>query len=208
MKVFSPYGVLESARVLVQKQCGFCNFENLDDAVRARKALNGKEFLGPIIGPVKIGFAKAPMRIPGTPIVEGGNTTISPAAAYVSLQPLEYANSVPIDETVDTAHYEPYTSALKTPLTSGITIKGIGSRTAGILTENLQPAVNLLPGHAGFEFGDATAVDALKPGGAPMPSVTEQQILIRELSGDPADLDAQSPAVVGKTKILLESSHF
>ncbi|KDN51751.1 hypothetical protein RSAG8_00299, partial [Rhizoctonia solani AG-8 WAC10335] len=41
LSVFSPYGPIESARVLTHKNCGFINFERLDDAVRARKALNG-----------------------------------------------------------------------------------------------------------------------------------------------------------------------
>lgn len=57
--VFSRFGRLESTRVLTHKNCGFVNFENIEDAVRARQVLNGKE-LFPGSGAVRIGFAKVP----------------------------------------------------------------------------------------------------------------------------------------------------
>lgn len=57
--IFSNYGPIESTRVLTHKNCGFVNFENTQDAVRARQVLNGKEIF-PGGGPVRIGFAKAP----------------------------------------------------------------------------------------------------------------------------------------------------
>lgn len=60
LNIFAPYGPIESARVLTHKNCGFVNFERLDDAVRSRKALNGKELMGPEVGPVRIGYAKVP----------------------------------------------------------------------------------------------------------------------------------------------------
>ncbi|RUS18489.1 armadillo-type protein, partial [Jimgerdemannia flammicorona] len=58
--LFSPYGAIESARVLTHKNCGFVNFERLEDATRAKKALQNKEALGPGTGAVRIGFAKVP----------------------------------------------------------------------------------------------------------------------------------------------------
>lgn len=57
--IFSNYGQIESTRVLTHKNCGFVNFENMHDAVRARQLLNGKEIF-PGGGAVRIGFAKAP----------------------------------------------------------------------------------------------------------------------------------------------------
>lgn len=57
--IFSIHGPIESTRVLTHKNCGFVNFENTQDAVRARQVLNGKEIF-PGGGPVRIGFAKAP----------------------------------------------------------------------------------------------------------------------------------------------------
>ncbi|KAJ3121103.1 hypothetical protein HK098_003974 [Nowakowskiella sp. JEL0407] len=56
-QIFSQFGEIESARVLTHKNCGFVNFVNLDEAIEARKAMNGQEIAGSI---VKIGFAKVP----------------------------------------------------------------------------------------------------------------------------------------------------
>jgi protein JSN1 len=57
--IFGGFGKIESARVLVQKNCGFVNFEDIDSAIRAKALLNGKEIF-PGAGPVRIGYAKAP----------------------------------------------------------------------------------------------------------------------------------------------------
>lgn len=64
VSIFSPFGAIESIRVLASKSCAFINFERLDDAILASKALNGRELLGAEVGPVKIGFAKVPTRMP------------------------------------------------------------------------------------------------------------------------------------------------
>ncbi|KAJ1030388.1 hypothetical protein NDA16_001297 [Ustilago loliicola] len=64
MSIFAPFGAIESIRVLASKSCAFINFERIDDAMVARKALNGRELLGAEVGPVKIGFAKVPTRMP------------------------------------------------------------------------------------------------------------------------------------------------
>lgn len=57
--IFGRYGNIESTRVLTHKNCGFVNFENVENAVQARQALNGEE-LFPGSGAVRIGYAKAP----------------------------------------------------------------------------------------------------------------------------------------------------
>ncbi|CCG82014.1 putative RNA binding protein Jsn1 [Taphrina deformans PYCC 5710] len=59
LALFSPFGSIESARVLTHKSCAFVNFEMLESAVIARTAFNGKE-LFPGAGAVRIGFAKVP----------------------------------------------------------------------------------------------------------------------------------------------------
>ena len=64
--IFGNFGKIESARVLVQKNCGFVNFEEVDSAIRAKALLNGKEIF-PGAGPVRIGYAKAPSSASGTP---------------------------------------------------------------------------------------------------------------------------------------------
>ncbi|KAI9266431.1 hypothetical protein BDA99DRAFT_21551 [Phascolomyces articulosus] len=58
--IFQPFGPIDSVRVLSHKNCGFVNFEHQEDAVRARKALQNNEILGPGTGMVRIGFAKVP----------------------------------------------------------------------------------------------------------------------------------------------------
>lgn len=64
--IFNSFGKIESTRVLTHKNCGFVNFEDAEDAIRARQLLNGKEIF-PGAGPVRIGFAKAPTSNAMTP---------------------------------------------------------------------------------------------------------------------------------------------
>ncbi|CDS07619.1 hypothetical protein LRAMOSA01568 [Lichtheimia ramosa] len=70
LSIFSPFGAIESVRVLTHKNCGFVNFESLEDAVRAKKALQNTEIMGPNTGAVRIGFAKVPVKT-----AAGGYTT-------------------------------------------------------------------------------------------------------------------------------------
>ncbi|KAL8731437.1 MAG: hypothetical protein Q9166_003412 [cf. Caloplaca sp. 2 TL-2023] len=57
--IFQGFGQIESTRVLIHKNCGFINFENVESAIAARSHYNGKEIF-PGAGPVRIGYAKAP----------------------------------------------------------------------------------------------------------------------------------------------------
>ena len=75
--IFGNFGKIESARVLVQKNCGFVNFEEVDSAIRAKALLNGKEIF-PGAGPVRIGYAKAPSPAGGTPGHYGAFPSPSP----------------------------------------------------------------------------------------------------------------------------------
>ncbi|KAJ3414703.1 hypothetical protein HDV05_006140 [Chytridiales sp. JEL 0842] len=78
--LFSAFGPIESARVLTHKNCGFVNFDRLEDAIEARKHMNGKEVGGCVL---KIGFAKVPDMKPAnstagtsvTVVGAGGTTT-------------------------------------------------------------------------------------------------------------------------------------
>ncbi|KAM3579631.1 hypothetical protein VKS41_008083 [Umbelopsis sp. WA50703] len=59
MAAFSPFGAIESARVLTHKNCGFVNFEQQEDAMLAKKSLQNKDIPG--LGPAaRIGYAKVP----------------------------------------------------------------------------------------------------------------------------------------------------
>lgn len=190
LKVFSPYGAIESARVLVHKQCGFINFENLDDAVAARKILNGQEILGPEIGPIKIGFAKVPSRMPETPAFDN---SVNPAAAYQALKRLGGASAVPLDEQLASGHLENFRSPMALQLAAN-DLNGIGPHSAAGLTQSLQPAVGLSPSLVATEFGGGDK----SPQGVPLPSISEQQILVKELSGNDPDAEAHAQAIAGE----------
>lgn len=56
-EIFLKFGHVESVRVLIQKNCGFVNFIDVEDAISAREELDGQELSGSV---VKIGFAKVP----------------------------------------------------------------------------------------------------------------------------------------------------
>ncbi|EIN10876.1 hypothetical protein PUNSTDRAFT_51453 [Punctularia strigosozonata HHB-11173 SS5] len=108
LSVFSPYGPIESARVLTHKNCGFINFECLDDAVRARKALNGRDILGSDVGAIRIGFAKVPVKnaaegasneddaAPSLPV--GGIGELSVGVSIHALRNVKGASAMPTDQ--------------------------------------------------------------------------------------------------------------
>lgn len=58
--IFSSFGMIESIRILTHKNCGFINFYTQEDAIKAKKALQNREIMGPSTGTVRIGFAKVP----------------------------------------------------------------------------------------------------------------------------------------------------
>lgn len=76
--IFGLYGKIESTRVLTHKNCGFVNFERIENAVQAKSLLNGKEIF-PGAGPVRIGYAKVPgPSATGTPGANGLQSSPTP----------------------------------------------------------------------------------------------------------------------------------
>ena len=76
--IFSKFGKIESTRVLVHKNCGFVNFENVESAIQAKNEANGTEIF-PGAGPIRIGYAKAPSAsVAGTPGNNGGYQSRTP----------------------------------------------------------------------------------------------------------------------------------
>ncbi|KAI8049937.1 hypothetical protein BDF22DRAFT_745809 [Syncephalis plumigaleata] len=75
-QIFTPFGAIESVRVLTHKNCGFVNFERTEDAMRAKSVMNGQEIAGAI---VRIGFAKVPALelTPGAGATSAASTTTS-----------------------------------------------------------------------------------------------------------------------------------
>lgn len=175
--------------MLGHKQCGFINFENLDDAVAARKSLNGLEVLGCEVGPVKIGFAKVPSKMPDTPVFDN---TVDPTTAYQALKRLGGATAVPLEEQVSAGHLENFRSPMALQLAAN-DLNGIGPHSAIGLTQSLQPAVGLSPSLVASEFG----LEGRSPQGVPLPSISEQQVLMKELSGDSPDAEEHAQAIAG-----------
>ncbi|KAG6919985.1 hypothetical protein DXG01_013334 [Tephrocybe rancida] len=174
LSVFSPYGPIESARVLTHKNCGFINFERLDDAVRARKALNGRDVLGSDVGAIRIGFAKVPVKngqegAAGTEenanIVVQGVGDLSVGATIHALRSVKGASTIPADQQVLGGAVENYRSNLL------LSMVGSGVHSGPYLSDGL-------PKPAGWA-----------------PSVTEQQMIMRELSAGSNDAEADIQAL-------------
>lgn len=198
LKVFTPYGPIESARVLANKQCGFCNFENLDDAVRARKALNGLEILGTEVGPVKIGYARVPNKMPDTASLD--NEAVDPVEAYNSLKRLSGATAVPLDQQISSGHLENFRSPMALQMAAN-NLNGLAPHSATALTASLQPAAGLSPSLVAAEL----EVPVASPS-APVYDISEQQLLMRELSGGTPDAEVHVDAITG-TYICHEIAH-
>lgn len=79
-EMFKIHGPVKSARVLTNKNCGFVNFENVESAIAAKAAMNGKEIF-PGASPVRINFAKPP-----SPSATPGHDGVYPSPSPDPLQ--------------------------------------------------------------------------------------------------------------------------
>ncbi|KAG9126372.1 hypothetical protein FRC07_003678 [Ceratobasidium sp. 392] len=171
LSVFSPYGPIESARVLTHKNCGFVNFERLDDAVRARKALNGRDVLGSDVGAIRIGFARVPVKNSGTGdgVDEGmgvgvqGVGDLSVGATIHALRTVKGAATIPADQQVLGGSIENYRSNLLLSMIGSGTHQALGNNSSNT------------PGWTA--------------------SITEQQMVMLELSGGSSDAEADVKAL-------------
>ena len=158
------------------------NFERLDDAVRARKALNGRDVLGSDVGAIRIGFAKVPVK--NGPDSNGGQDEslsvavqgvgdLSVGATIHALRSVKGASTIPADQQVLGGNVENYRSNLL------LSMIGSGTHNAAYINDGLA-----------------------KPAGW-TPSVTEQQMIMKEISVGAQDADADIQALSG-----LSSFHF
>ncbi|KAG0147340.1 hypothetical protein CROQUDRAFT_43052 [Cronartium quercuum f. sp. fusiforme G11] len=177
MEIFSPYGAIESARVLTHKNCGF----------RARKALSGREILGSEVGAVKIGYAKVPVKAPGTFSPTSGGVEPDAAhqqLAYESLARMRGASVVPVEQQIMSGSIQDYRSNLAMSfIPNGIHAFagfGTGLSVPGSVGMGAQSSANLSQQESGNgsegEGGNANICSV------PMPPVTEMQLLMRQLS--------------------------
>ncbi|GAA5978156.1 hypothetical protein JCM10908_004250 [Rhodotorula pacifica] len=175
LAVFSAFGPIESARVLTHKSCGFVNFERLDDAVSARKALNGREILGNQVGPVRIGFAKVPTKVATAPFGNGESAQVpaqngigSYPHVYDALSHISGVTGVPVEKQLADGQVQDYRS-------------------------------NMLVGLVADEYYATAHMFANGHGPAPVEttsgSLNEMQLLMRELSQGEDELEEHVEAV-------------
>ena len=158
------------------------NFERLDDAVRARKALNGRDVLGSDVGAIRIGFAKVPTKGnpegPATetevPVNVQGVGELSVGATIHALRGIKGAATIPVDQQVLSGSLENYRSNLL------LSMIGSGLHTGG------------------------STLDGAPRSGTWSPLMTEQQMIMRELSGGSLDAEADIAALAGKVFMRID----
>lgn len=148
----------------------------MDDAVRARKALNGRDVLGSDVGAIRIGFAKVPVK--NGPEGTGGQEEtpslavqgvgdMSVGATIHALRSVKGASTIPADQQVLGGNVENYRSNLL------LSMIAAGKHNTAYVPDG-QP----------------------KPAGW-TPTVTEQQMIMKEISVGAQDTDADVQALSG-----------
>jgi protein JSN1 len=170
------------------------NFEHLDDAVRARKALSGREILGSEVGAVKIGYAKVPVKAPGTfsPSAQMDGLTqdqqmAQQQLAYETLARIKGASAVPLDQQILSGSIQDYRSNLAMSfIPNGI--HALNGFPLGGSIPNTSAAFPLatsamVPNESSTSIDREAASSTICT--TPLPSVTEMQLLMKELCRDP-----------------------
>jgi protein JSN1 len=163
------------------------NFERLDDAVRARKALNGRDVLGSDVGAIRIGFAKVPVKGAsgdGMAVDEAvgvgvqGVGDLSVGATIHALRSVKGASTIPADQQVLGGAVENYRSNLLLSMIAQGVHNGVSSPEAGTK-------------QAGW-----TA------------SITEQQMIMKEITKGNIDAESDIQELAGEPGInLLKEWH-
>jgi len=200
----------------------FVNFERLDDAVAARKALSGREILGVEVGPVRIGFAKVPSKVSQAPFAHHVNGDGTPASSssgsngihggagsypqvFGAVSQLSGASGIPVERQLADGHVHDYRSNLVMGLVSNGHYasahafqqqQGAPSSASttfdGQQQQQQQPQVN----------GNGKVVETSRA------TVNEMQMLVRELSQGEEELEEHVAAVAGAPSSLLLLSFF
>lgn len=218
LNLFAPFGPIESVRILTHKNCGFINFERVDDAVRARKALNGRDALGTEVGAVRVGFAKVPIKNMEESF-SNLESTSGFAEALSQLQTLKGSNLVSAEEQLESGNLEDYRSNMVLNLmhlqrqqlqqsqptssngsTTATAHASSESRSSGTGVGGLGNATQTLPGTSASN----SIVPSSDKGGVPLPAemipratISDQQLMMRELSeGEPEYVIEQDVASV------------
>ncbi|PWN50480.1 hypothetical protein IE53DRAFT_368869 [Violaceomyces palustris] len=197
LSIFSPFGPIESARILTHKNCGFINFERVEDAFRARKSLNGRDVLGSEVGAVRIGFAKVPVKnVEGLP---ADHATPEFAAAVDALASLRGAGPVSAEQQALGGNLENYRSNMVLSLLQQHEASPPKQpRQRSPLSQDTSLHIQSAPAKSStFPHHTPSSTNSIVPssdkGGVPLPpemrpkaTITDQQLMMRELSeGDP-----------------------
>ncbi|MCO5598644.1 hypothetical protein L7F22_052741 [Adiantum nelumboides] len=191
LSVFTPFGPVESARILTHKNCGFVNFERVDDAVRARKMLNGREVLGSEMGTMRIGFAKVPSRnIEQFPAYDGSPEYDDAVQSLSQLKGAKYAAITP-EEQIASGGLEHYRSNLIADLLNQQQAQRQHETSTNVSSKQVNVRAdsnNNIPKPA-VTSSSSSIVPASDKGGVPLPahmmpqpSISDLQLLMRELS--------------------------
>ncbi|GAA5965788.1 hypothetical protein JCM21900_004990 [Sporobolomyces salmonicolor] len=184
LAIFSSFGPIESARVLTHKSCGFVNFERLDDAVAARKSLNGREILGAEVGPVRIGYAKVPTKVldgPFNPAVPTPNGLGTYPAVFGAISQLDGVSGIPVERQLADGQLQDYRSNL---------VVGLVSNGHYASAHALHPQSALFaPGAMLPPAPHEPLIETI------VGSVNEVQLLMRELSQDDPEMEEHIAAV-------------
>jgi protein JSN1 len=178
------------------------NFERLDDAVRARKALNGRDVLGSDVGAIRIGFARVPTKN-GSASDSAGDELTSPTGMPIGISPLSATVGGLGVQGVGELSVGATIHALRS--VKGATAVPADQQVLGGSVENYRSNL-LLSMVANGALGNSSASGGISPGGSATtsgggpgraPSVTEQQMIMRELSSGSMDAEAEVQALAG-----------
>ena len=159
------------------------NFERLDDAVRARKALNGRDVLGSEVGAIRIGFARVPVKggSPGEGLISSGEGEPS--------KPTNDSSSFINDKGVGDLSVGQTIHALRG--VKGATAIPTDQQVLGGAVENYRS--NLLLSMIDM-VSSSTSPSPVQ--GTP-PNITEQQLIMKLLSDGSSDADGDIQALAG-----------
>lgn len=191
----SPLLARES-RIELTRRPQFINFERLEDAVVARKSLSGHDFLGPEVGPVRIGYAKVPTK--------PGATTNASAGIY------DPYTSTFVHRAMQGMPYE----------LRGMPPENYRSNLMMGMMGGDAPSPHL-PADLGASAIEAVITSDIK---TVEPEISELQMIVRELSAGEPDIEAQVSALAtprertaytaivplateGRRQLSLEASH-
>src|SRR5258708_2118339 len=202
LTVFAPYGPIESARVLTHKNCGFgefevgpvkclsntngivhiVNFERLDDAVRARKALNGRDVLGSEVGAIRIGFARVPVKggSPGESLSASGEGEPSKPNDSSSVISPRGVGDLSVGQTIHALRGVKGATAIPTDQ------QVLGGAVENYRSNLLLSMVDMIP-----------TPTSPSPLPRASPAITEQQLIMRLLSDGTSDADSDVQALAG-----------